>query len=1047
MSDTSAITVQTRWMAPGCFFLYGSRYNGGVSDAYDLKNLLFAWHQPSFYGTFIETTEFMNIEGLQLPALAALDYFCNPSFVLHLKLDWSRDLQALMRLAPHVKEALVQGRCMPDFRKWKAGELSWKLALPDSIAAEALMPIAEQWIDQLIPEWGIEDGALRQSILLLEKTYPLMRRSKLPTDQWMDEEDWLFSIGWQTDATPFRTCLQLSEPPHGQVNWPVSVILQDRSNKDLFHEVDVSALATLGDASSALGTAAAGTAPAGTVASEAALDDASVLGGAAAGTAASEAALNNTASAPVADFTADAEVLSQSPELAVLPETWRPHLQRTTRDLAKWRRIVPALQQQDQDTTPIRTELSHDEAWELLTQGSMRLVEAGYSVFLPAWWERIRRWRPRLKAKIKSSVGTAPQAMFGLQQLMQFDWKVALGDIEFTEEEFRALVAQKQKLVQIRGQWVQLDPTHLAQLEQVMKQVQKKQGLTLRDVLELHLLGSSAGEEELGLHRSLQMEVELNEQLEEMAALLGHTKRPPIIEPPTSFQGTLRPYQVEGISWLLFLRQVGLGGCLADDMGLGKTIQMITYLLLIREMEGNATGTAPEVDTTASVEAGTGASPDLATNRTPSLLICPTSVLGNWQKELQRFAPQLKIHLHYGPARAKGEKFKEACQGHDLILTTYTLSHLDETELAQFEWNSICLDEAQNIKNAYTKQATSIRSLTGRHRIAMTGTPIENRLTELWSIFDFLNPGYLGTLRDFSQRYVSAIEKSNDPVLVSKVQRLIRPFLLRRVKKDPAIQLDLPDKNEYKTFISLTAEQGILYENYIKDMFDKLDRLTAMERRGLILAALTKLKQICNHPSLMLKEPAGSPWEQRSNKVERLLEMVQELRQEGDKCLIFTQFVETGHLLQRILEQELAETVIFLHGGTPKTARDKMIAEFQDEVPSAGKQPNIFLLSLKAGGIGLNLTAANHVFHFDRWWNPAVENQATDRAFRIGQTRHVQVHKFVTLGTLEERIDEMIEKKQELSQQIVGSGEQWITEMSTTDLKELFSLRNEWLEG
>ncbi|NHN32006.1 DEAD/DEAH box helicase [Paenibacillus agricola] len=1008
MIDASAITVQTRWMAPGCFFLYGSRPNGGAIDASDLKNLLFAWHQPSFYGTFIEVTEFNNIEGLQLPALAALDYFCTPSFVLHMKLDWSRELLELMRLAPHVKEALVQGRCMPDFRKWKAGELSWRLALPDSVAADALTPLAEQWIDQLIPEWGMEDGALRQSIMLLEKKYPLMLRGKLPTDLWMDEEDWLFSIGWQTDGTPFRTCLQLSEPPHGQGHWPISVILQDRSNKDVLHEVDVFALAELDDSfySDHEGN--------------------------------HEGAHNHEA-LPSGDsmmnLTLDAEsYFPLSPALSRLPDAWRPHLQRASRDLAKWRRIVPSLQQQDQDAAAIRTELSHDEAWELLTQGSLRLMEAGYSVFLPAWWERIRRWRPRLKAKIKSSVGTAPQAMFGLQQLMQFDWKIALGDIELTEEEFRALVAEKRKLVQIRGQWVQLDPAHLAQLEQVMKQVQKKQGLTLRDVLELHLLGSSAGEEELGLHRSLQMEVELNEQLEEMAALLNHTKRPPSIEPPDTFQGTLRPYQVEGISWLLFLRQMGLGGCLADDMGLGKTIQMITYLLHIREMDNKA--------------ALAGDSPsNLAINRIPSLLICPTSVLGNWQKELKRFAPQLKVHLHYGPARAKGEFFKETCLGHDLILTTYTLSHLDETELAQFEWNSICLDEAQNIKNAYTKQATSIRSLTGRHRIAMTGTPIENRLTELWSIFDFLNPGYLGTLRDFSQRYVHAIEKSNDPVLVSKVQQLIRPFLLRRVKKDPAIQLDLPDKNEYKTFVSLTSEQGILYENYIKDMFDRLDRLTAMERRGLILAALTKLKQICNHPSLMLKEPVGSPWEQRSNKVERLLEMVQELRQEGDKCLIFTQFVETGHLLQRILEKELAEPVIFLHGGTPKIARDKMIAEFQDEVPAADKQPSIFLLSLKAGGTGLNLTAANHVFHFDRWWNPAVENQATDRAFRIGQTRHVQVHKFVTLGTLEERIDEMIEKKQELSQQIVGSGEQWITEMSTTDLKELFSLRNEWLEG
>jgi SNF2 family DNA or RNA helicase len=1047
IDTTSAITVHARWIAPGCFFLYGSRHNGGVSDAYDLKSLLFAWHQPSFYGTFIDVTESMNIEGLQLSALDALDYFCSPSAVSHLKLDWSRELQELMRLAPHVKEALVQGRCMPDFTKWKAGELGWKLALPEHAALDGLTPLAEQWMDQLIPEWGEEDGVLRQSMRQLEQTYPLLRRGKLPADLWMDEEDWLVSIGWQTDGTPFRTCLQLSEPPQGHGNWPLSVILQDRADKDLLREVDSSALLEAAEAMVEVEEQAAEASPAALATareeavrpaspSEAALAKADAVSGgdtAAHAVAQDSRAASASAEAPLA--AAGALDIAAYPALAKLPPTWQAHLPRAARDLAKWRRIVPALEQQGEEPPLLRSELSPDEAWELLTQGSLRLMEAGYSVFLPAWWERIRRFRPRLKAKIKSSVGTAPQAMFGLQQLMQFDWKIALGDIELTEEEFRALLDEKRKLVQIRGQWVQLDPGQLAQLEQVMKQVSKKQGLTLRDVLELHLLGSTEGEEDLGLQRSLQMEVELNEQLEEMVELLNHTKRLPIIEPPAAFHGTLRPYQVEGMSWLLFLRQLGLGGCLADDMGLGKTIQMITYLLHMREQE--TAENAAEVQTDELIKS----------RRIPSLLICPTSVLGNWQKELERFAPQLKIHLHYGPNRARGDAFKETCLGYDLVLTTYTLSHLDEAELAQFEWSSICLDEAQNIKNAYTKQATSIRSLTGRHRIAMTGTPIENRLTELWSIFDFLNPGYLGSLREFSHRYVNAIERTEDPELVSKVQRLIRPFLLRRVKKDPAIQLDLPDKYEYKTFVSLTAEQGILYENYIKDMFERLDRLTAMERRGLILAALTKLKQICNHPSLMLKEPAGSPWQQRSNKVERLLEMVQELRQEGDKCLIFTQFVETGHLLQRILQEELGESVLFLHGGTPKAGRDRMIAEFQEETPPTEQQSGIFLLSLKAGGTGLNLTAANHVFHFDRWWNPAVENQATDRAFRIGQTRQVQVHKFVTLGTLEEKIDEMIEKKQGLSQQIVGSGEQWITEMSTDDLKELFSLRSEWLEG
>lgn len=1046
MIDSSAITVHARWTAPGCFFIWGTRYKGGICDAYELKSQLFAWHKPSFYGTFIEVIESQNVEGLQLDALEALDYFIRPGAVQHMKLEWDAELTDLMQLAPHVKEALVQGRCMPDFTKWQAGELGWKLKLPEHVAARGLSPLAQQWMDRLIPAWAEEDGTLRQSIRQLELTYPLIARGKLPADLWMDEEDWLVSIGWQTDSTPFRTCLQLSEPPQGRGSWRLSVVLQDRADKALLHELEPQAIAEL----ATLAAASDADAPAG--------DGAAAKPAPAGG---EPAAAPAAAAVPAA--------------LAGLPESWQPQLLRAARDLAKWQRILPWLSTGDA-AGGLKGTLTADEAWLFMSDGSLRLMEAGYSVMLPAWWERLRRTKPRLKAKLKSSVGSAPQAMFGLQQLMQFDWKVALGDIELTEEEFRALLEENRRLVQIQGQWVQLDPNQLLQLQQVISQVEKKQGLTLRDVLELHLLGSSEGEEELGFERSLQMDVELNEQLQHMVDLLNHTKQVPLIEPPLSFRGTLRPYQIEGISWLLFLRSAGLGSCLADDMGLGKTIQMITYLLYIREqaassttdgvdgavrppllrsdtritrMTGDDAAAASAAKRTPNSGPSTDASiaPDRSAPAAPSLLICPTSVLGNWQKELDRFAPLLNIYLHYGPNRLKGESFKEAISGYDLVLTTYTLSHLDEAELTSMEWNAICLDEAQNIKNAYTKQATSIRSLQGRHRIAMTGTPIENRLTELWSIFDFLNPGYLGSLRDFTQRYVNAIERTNDPELVSKVQRLIRPFLLRRVKKDPAIQLDLPDKHEYKTFVSLTAEQGILYENYIKDMFDKLDRLSVMERRGLILAALTKLKQICNHPSLMLKEPAGAPWQQRSNKVERLLEMVQELRQEGDKCLIFTQFVETGHLLQRILEQELGTRVPFLHGGTPKAARDRMIADFQDETLPEEEQNGIFLLSLKAGGTGLNLTAANHVFHFDRWWNPAVENQATDRAFRIGQTRHVQVHKFVTLGTLEERIDEMIDKKQGLSQQIVGNGEQWITELSTDDLRELFSLRNEWVEA
>ena len=667
----------------------------------------------------------------------------------------------------------------------------------------------------------------------------------------------------------------------------------------------------------------------------------------------------------------------------------------------------------------LRTRLGEDEAWLFLTDASLRLAEAGETVFLPAWWERARQMKPRLKMRIHPSVGAPGQPVYGLRQMFQFDWRLAIGDLELSEQQFRELLEQKRRLMRFRGQWIELDPDTLEQIRRKIKRVQK--GLSFRDVLELHLLGpddaDSIPDEVPDRGRDVGLEIELNEPLREMILSLTQTSAPPAVPDPASFAGTLRAYQREGVSWMLYLRRFGLGGCLADDMGLGKTIQWITYLLSVKERE------APE---------------------NPSLIVCPTSVLGNWQKELQRFAPTLKVHLHYGPKRYRGEQFRTAARQCDLVLTSYTLAHLDASELRSVEWDSICLDEAQNIKNAFTKQAASVRSLRGGHRIAMTGTPLENRLAELWSIFDFINPGYLGSLRDFHRRFAHAIEKENDAGKIAQLKRLVGPFLKRREKRDPAIQLELPEKHEAKVFVSLTAEQGALYENCIRDMFEKLDRATKMERRGIILAVLTKLKQLCDHPALFMNEGAAAQTVERSHKVRRLVEMAGELRAEGDRCLIFTQFVEAGHMLKRILEKELRERVQFLHGGTPKAERDEMVARFQNADIPDDEACGIFILSLKAGGIGLNLTAANHVFHFDRWWNPAVENQATDRAYRIGQQRRVQVHKFVTLGTLEEKIDEMIERKMSLTEQIIGGGESWLTELSTDELRELFALRSNW---
>lgn len=1002
-TTTAPITVHVRWIASGSFWMRAEQ-GGFALDSLAQKQLLFAWHEPSFYGTFIEVLELDRQEGVLLPALEAADYFALPAWNPHAPIRWSDEAKPLHHVSRLITEAVKDRSLVPDFAKWKAGGWGWKLMNEDAYATALGLssvtypPYFDDWV-QLIMEARYPDmevvlhGAERKRRAALSAvppaydadvpaaenvddpglapdsgdaprnesqpqtdTAPLLDGpSAVPLEElWTDERDWLVSIGWIPDEAPFRPALRLTEPDQEEA-WSLTAILQDRSNPERIVDCDADGR------------------PAGNC-----------------------------------------------------PEEWLPFAaSRIRQAFAKWTAIIPWLQADrtgsGEESLSIRTEIDYAEAWDFLTDKSIRLAEVGQSVLLPAWWEQLRKTKPRLKAKVRPGVGGAGQSLFGLSGIVQFDWRLAIGDAELEEIEFRSLVDGNRQLVRVRGRWVLLDPEMLQQVQQWIRQVRKKKGLSFRDVLEMHLLGPQEGEasgddgDPRDSTDALRIEVELNEHLRGFIRQLGRAQSVTELETPAGFHGSLRHYQVLGASWLLFLRKFGLGGCLADDMGLGKTIQWITYLLAVRERE------QPQ---------------------SPSLLVCPTSVLGNWQKELEKFAPSLNVRLHYGPGRAKGEKFAEAVQDCDLVLTSYALSHLDETELTSVHWSSVCLDEAQNIKNAYTKQATSIRKLDADHRIAMTGTPIENRLTELWSIFDFLNPGYLGNLRSFTERFSNKIERTQDKELIGQVQKLVQPFLLRRVKSDPAIELDLPEKMESKAYVSLTVEQATLYENVIGDLFERLDRLPPMERRGLILAALTKLKQICDHPVAYTKEsPAATGQVSRSQKLERLLDMVRELRLEGDSCLIFTQFVEVGHLLQRVLAKETKEEIMFLHGGTPKAQRDRMIERYQSE--SGG---GIFLLSLKAGGIGLNLTAANHVFHFDRWWNPAVENQATDRAFRIGQTKRVQVHKFVTLGTLEEKIDEMIERKQSLSKQIVGAGEQWITEMSTDELKDLFSLRRQWVE-
>jgi SNF2 family DNA or RNA helicase len=961
MTNIAAIHVHVRWIPNGHFFLWGSHPLNprAYTDPFELKMTLFAWHEKSFYGTFVEQSMIDRKDGLILPAAMALDYFASPGVNPHAQVEWSEETTELLRVAPALMEAIRSGSLSPDFDKWKRGETAWNVPLAFGTHS---LPYLNDWLDHLLADRLNGFEALREAVERYHRAV-LPDVSTLPEGLWENEDDWLTSIGWTPDPAPFRAGLRLTEPEAGSA-WHVNVILQDRQDADI-----VVAFTPLGE-----------------------------------------------------------------PDLqdgAVIPEHWTEFrnvsghtwLQLLQPHLRKWLLLVPWLATGETVQT-IRETIHVNEAWRFLSEDSLRLTQLGYVVMLPAWWERLKQARPRIRARVKSSVGANAESLFGMNQIVTFDWKVAIDkDTELTEAEFREIAESQSRLVRVRDRWVAIDPEVLARVQQVMKQIKRRKGMPLREVLELHFLGTTDLEESVSdasLDTSdIRMEIELNEHLHQLLEQLNQAGAIDPVPVPDSFRGVLRRYQVEGVSWMLFLRRFGFGGCLADDMGLGKTIQWITYLLKVKETE------RPEA---------------------PALLICPTSVIGNWQKELQRFAPDLQVHLHYGPNRGKGDHFTSSIEGADLVITSYALAHLDEQELGTVHWHCICLDEAQNIKNAYTKQSSSIRRLQADHRIAMTGTPLENRLTELWAIYDFINPGYLGSLRSFTQRFVQPIERTKSRELIRQVRRFIQPFLLRRVKNDPAIELDLPDKFEHKTFVSLTVEQAAIYEGIVSVLFSELESTSGMERRGIILSTLTRLKQVCDHPALGRTDALPAAGTARSQKMERLLEMVLELRQEGDRCIIFTQFVNMGHLLQAFLEKALREPVPFLHGGTPKQKRDEMIERFQSGLTSEASDGGVLILSLKAGGVGLNLTAANHVFHYDRWWNPAVESQATDRAYRIGQTKHVQVHKFITLGTLEERIDEMIESKQGLASEIVGGGESWVTELSAGELKELFRLRREWVK-
>ncbi len=729
-----------------------------------------------------------------------------------------------------------------------------------------------------------------------------------------------------------------------------------------------------------------------------------------------------------------AEVWERGREgLSAAGRRWEAPQERMLPALARAGRLFPPIAVALKQPAPTGCTLTTSEAYQFLREVAPLLEETGNGVLLPDWWRKPAA-RLGIRARLRSASGSTAagsRKLMTQEHLVQFDWQLALGDEPLSPEEFAELASLKEPLVRIRGRWLEIRPDEVERAIRAWERRRNAGPVSLLDALHLP-------EEEEGLPVT---GVEFEGELEHLfRRLQGEERLDPVPLPP-EFQGHLRPYQQYGLEWLTFLRHWGLGACLADDMGLGKTVQVLAYLLhLSREgREG------------------------------PALLICPTSLVENWRREASRFAPTLRVYIHHGANRVRdaedasdaggdvpsegkedlaadpaqagegvagepGLRLAAAVAGYDLVVTTYPLALRDQGSLRTVAWGTVILDEAQNIKNPAARQTRAIRSLSSGARVAMTGTPVENRLGDLWSLMEFLNPGILGSERSFRGRYAIPIERHHEPEAAEKLRRLTGPFILRRVKTDPTVIRDLPEKQEMKVICTLTSEQATLYEAVVREMLEAIEESEGIQRRGLVLSVLSRLKQICNHPAHFLHDESALAG--RSGKLERLVEMLEEVLSVGEAALVFTQFAEMGELLQRHLQTTLGREALFLHGGVPRPRRDGIVNRFQAE-----DGPPVMVLSLKAGGVGLNLTRANHVFHFDRWWNPAVENQATDRAFRIGQKRNVQVHKFLCAGTLEDQIDAMIEQKQELAQSIVGTGENWLTELSTVQLRDLLTLR------
>lgn len=642
---------------------------------------------------------------------------------------------------------------------------------------------------------------------------------------------------------------------------------------------------------------------------------------------------------------------------------------------------------------PSKAVISEEEALNFIQSDSFVLRDFGFVVHIPKITvAKLSSLRVMVRFKKQRTLAVAGNS--GLTDgLFDFDYEVAIGDdLILSDEEFYKLSSMKSGLVNVNGKWVELNSSDV---KKVISFFEKKKQLSLSDVIYANASGETEFEIEVGTFSGFSAD-----------AFLNHDKLK-LETPPNDFEGELRPYQKQGYAWLMLLRKLKFGGILADDMGLGKTIQAISYLLYLKEHA----------------------------SENPSLIIAPASVIGNWERELSKFAPSLKVHLHHGASRKKIALQKKV-EGNNIIITSYGTLRNDLEFLGSIKWNAVILDEAQNIKNPYTKQAFSIAKLSALHRLCLTGTPIENNLSELWSLMNFSNPGLLSNWNKFKTNFAKPIELDSNLEKTARLKKIMSPFILRRMKTDKNIITDLPEKTEIKEYCTLTEEQATLYQAILNESFKKIEE-SSENRRMNILAAIIKLKQVCNHPTNFLKDTTTKLMG-RSGKMERLCEMVSVFLENNEKCLIFTQFKEMGDILKQALEDYFGEQVLFLHGQTNRKMRDYMISSFQNEL-----NPRIFVLSLKAGGTGINLTAASQVIHFDRWWNPAVENQATDRAYRIGQNKKVFIYKYIVSGTMEEKIDELLESKKALSDSLLSGGEAALTELDDEALREIFSLRKE----